>query len=45
VITWNGRPSAVLIPAAELEAIEETLEALQDEDTLQAIREKAAARA
>jgi prevent-host-death family protein len=39
VITRNGRPSAVLIPAAELEAIDETLEVLQDEDILQALRE------
>jgi prevent-host-death family protein len=39
VITRNGRPAAVLIPAAELEAIEETMEILQDEDLLQALRE------
>jgi len=39
VITRNGRPAAVLIPAAELEAIEETLEILQDEDLMQALRE------
>lgn len=39
VITRNGRPVGVLIPAAELEAIEETLEILQDEDLLQALRE------
>ena len=39
VITRNGRPAGVLIPAAELEAIEETLEILQDEDLLQALRE------
>jgi antitoxin YefM len=39
VITRNGRPSAVLIPAAELEEIEETLEVLQDEDTLEALRQ------
>src|SRR6266699_3204114 len=32
VITRNGRPAGVLIPAAELEAIEETLEILQKED-------------
>jgi len=39
VITRNGRPAGVLIPAAELEAIEETLEILQDEDLMQALRE------
>ena len=39
VITRNGRPAGVLIPAAELEAIEETLEILQDEDLLEALRE------
>ena len=39
VITRNGRPAVVLIPAAELEAIEETLEILQDEDLMQALRE------
>jgi prevent-host-death family protein len=39
VITRKGRPAGVLIPAAELEAIEETLEVLQDEDLLEALRE------
>ena len=39
VITRNGRPAGVLIPAAELEAIEETLEILQDDDLLDALRE------
>jgi prevent-host-death family protein len=39
VITRNGRPAGVLIPAAELEAIEETLEILEDEDLLRALRE------
>ena len=39
VITRNGRPAGVLIPAAELEAIEETLEVLQDDELLQALRE------
>lgn len=39
VITRKGRPAGVLIPAAELEAIEETLEILQDEDLLEALRE------
>jgi antitoxin YefM len=39
VITRKGRPVGVLIPAAELEAIEETLEVLQDEELLEALRE------
>lgn len=39
VITRNGRPTAVLVPADEQEAIEETLEILQDEDILEALRE------
>ena len=39
VLTRNGRPAAVLIPAAELEAIEATMEILQDEDLMQALRE------
>ena len=39
VITRNGRPAAVLVPAGEQEALEETLEILQDEGTLDALRE------
>lgn len=39
VITRKGRPAGVLISAAELEAIEETLEILQDEETVRALRE------
>lgn len=39
VITRNGRPVAVLAPADEQEALEETLEVLQDEDILEALRE------
>jgi len=39
VITRNGRPTAVLVPVDEQEAIEETLEILQDEDILEALRE------
>ena len=39
VITRNGRPVAVLVPAAEQEALEETLEILQDEGLLEALRE------
>jgi antitoxin YefM len=37
VITRNGRPAAVLVPADEQEALEETLEILQDEDVLEAL--------
>ena len=39
VITRKGRPAAVVISPAEWDAIEETLEVLQDEDTLVALRE------
>jgi antitoxin YefM len=39
VITRNGRPAAVLVPAEEQEILEETLEILQDEELLQALRE------
>ncbi len=39
VITRNGRPVAVLVPADEQEVLEETLEILQDEDLLEALRE------
>lgn len=39
VITRNGRPAAVVISPAEHEALEETLEILQDDDTLSALRE------
>jgi antitoxin YefM len=39
VITRNGRPVAVLVPAEEQDALEETLEILQDEELLQALRE------
>ncbi len=39
LITRNGRPVAVLIPAEEQEVLEETLEILQDEDLLDALRE------
>jgi prevent-host-death family protein len=42
VITRKGRPSAVLVPADEQEALEETLEILQDEDLLDALRESEA---
>lgn len=39
VITRNGRPAAVLVPAEEQEILEETLEVLQDEELLEALRE------
>ncbi len=39
VITRNGRPAAVILSPAELEALEETVEVLQDEATLNALRE------
>lgn len=39
VITRNGRPVGVLVPAEEQEALEETLEILQDEEILAALRE------
>ena len=39
VITRNGRPAAVLVSAAEQEVLEETLEILQDEELLKALRE------
>lgn len=38
VITRNGRPSAVVLSAAEYEALEETLEILGDEETLEALK-------
>jgi len=39
IITRNGRPAAVLVPAGEQEALEETLEILQDEGILEALGE------
>jgi antitoxin YefM len=39
VITRNGRPAAVVLSPDEYEALQETLEILQDEDTLEALRE------
>jgi antitoxin YefM len=38
LITRNGRPAAVLLSAGEYEALEETLEILQDEDLMDALR-------
>ena len=39
VITRNGRPAAVVVSTEEWEALEETLEVLQDEETVAALRE------
>jgi len=42
-ITRNGRPTAVLISPADLEALEETLDVLSDPVTMQRLREGEAA--
>ena len=42
VITRNGRPVAVVISSEEYEALAETLEVLEDEETLEALRESEA---
>lgn len=42
VITRNGRPAGVVLSSAEYEALAETLEVLEDEDTLTALRESEA---
>ena len=39
VITRNGKPAAVMLSADEYEALQETLEVLDDEETLAALRE------
>ena len=39
VITRKGRPAAVVVSPEEWEALEETVEVLQDEDLLTALRE------
>lgn len=39
VITRKGRPAAIVVSPDEWDAIEETLDILQDEPTLQALRE------
>lgn len=39
VITRKGRPAAVVVSPEEWDAIEETLELLQDEEALVALRE------
>ncbi|HZS30794.1 MAG TPA: type II toxin-antitoxin system Phd/YefM family antitoxin, partial [Gaiellaceae bacterium] len=41
VITRKGRPAAVLVSPEEWDAIEETLEVLQDEGALADLRESA----
>ena len=38
VITRNGRPAAVVIATEEYEALQETLEILGDEETMEALR-------
>lgn len=42
-ITRNGRPAAVLISPADLEALEETLDVLSDPAAMQRLREGEAA--
>jgi prevent-host-death family protein len=42
VVTRKGRPVAIVLSTEEWEAIEETLEILQDDDTLEALRESEA---
>ena len=41
VITRNGRPAAVVVPAPEWQAIGETLDVLRDEQTLADLRQSA----
>jgi prevent-host-death family protein len=41
VITRNGRPAVVVLSLEEYDALEETLEILEDEDALAALRESA----
>ncbi len=42
VITRNGRPAAVVLSSEEYEALAETLEVLDDDDALEALRESEA---
>ncbi len=42
VITRNGRPAGVMLSSEEYEAIAETLEVLEDDETLAALRESEA---
>lgn len=39
VITRNGRPAGVVLSSAEYEALMETLEVLDDDEALEALRE------
>lgn len=39
IITRNGHPAAVVVSADEYEALEETLDVLNNEETLMALRE------
>lgn len=42
VVTRNGRPAAVVLSNAEYDALTETLEVLEDAETLEALRESEA---
>jgi prevent-host-death family protein len=42
VLTRNGRPAAVVLSSEEYEALVETLEVLEDDETLGALRESEA---
>jgi antitoxin YefM len=42
VITRNGRPAGVVLSSEEYEALAETLDVLDDEETLEALRESEA---
>lgn len=42
VITRNGRPAAVVLSSEEYHALAETLEVLDDDDALEALRESEA---
>jgi len=42
VITRNGRPAGVMLSNEEYEALAETLEVLEDEEALEALRESEA---
>ena len=42
VITRNGRPAGVMLSSDEYEALEETLEVLEDDEALEALRESEA---
>lgn len=39
IVTRNGRPAAVLVSAADLESLEETLAVLSDRELMRRIRE------